>query len=135
MATRKTRDGLEPRHRKHCRKPRDDGKCCGASFRAQVFDARTGKPIKRTFPTRTAAKLWRADAQKALRDGDRASLVPSKRTIGQALDDVIAGMEGGTALDRSGRRYRPATIRSYKSASENYLKPVLGHLRLGEATR
>ena len=118
MAVRKSKDGIEVRHRKRCRSPREDGRCCGASFQAQAYDARGGKPVKRTFPTRTAAKLWRSDAQKALRDGDRATVISSSKTIGQALDELIAGMREGTVLDRSGRRYRPATIRSYAQASD-----------------
>jgi integrase len=135
MGTRKSKDGIEVRHRKRCRSPREDGRCCGATFQAQAYDARAGKPVKRTFQTRTAAKLWRSDAQKALRDGDRAEVIPSSRMIGRALDELIAGMRDGTVLDRSGRRYRPATIRSYRQASDGYLKPALGHLRLGECLR
>lgn len=49
------RDGIEVRHRKHCKRPQDNGKCCGASFQAQAFDKRTGKPVKRSFSTKTAA--------------------------------------------------------------------------------
>jgi hypothetical protein len=77
-----------------------------------VFDRRSRRRIRRTFPTITAARLWRADAQKALRDGDLAALTPSTRMIGEALDALIAGMRDGTVLDRSGRRYKPATVRS-----------------------
>ena len=44
-------------------------------------------------------------------------------------------MSDGTILDRSGRPYRPTTIRSYTEAINKYLAPKLGHLRLGEVRR
>ena len=127
--------GVDERHSKRCRS-RTGGRCsCTPTYQAHVFDRRSRRRIRKTFPTITAAKLWRADAQKALRDGDLAALTPSTRMIGEALDALIAGMRDGTVLDRSGRRYKPATVRSYRQASASYLKPMLGHLRLGEAVR
>jgi integrase len=71
----------------------------------------------------------------ALRQGDSASVNPTERTVRQALDELLDGMRAGTILDRSGRRYRPATIRSYREAIDKYLVPKLGHLRLGEVRR
>jgi integrase len=127
--------GIDPRHRRTCPGPRPDGKCCAASWQAHVYDARTGKRIRRTFATRTAAKLWRADAIAALRAGDLAAVTPTGRTVRDALDALTAGMADGTILDRSGRRYRPATIRGYRDDIAKHLAPKLGHLRLGEVRR
>ena len=137
MDRRKGTPGIETRHRKRCQKPRDDGKCCGASFQAQVFDQHTGKPIKRSFPTRTAARLWRDDARKALRDGDRGALAARRdgKTVHEALTALVAAMKTGEALDRSGRRYKPSTIRTYKGHADRVLTPKLGHLRLHEVRR
>ncbi len=70
--------GIEPRHRKKCSSPRADGRCCGASWRAHVFDARTDERIRKTFKTRTEAKLWRQDAVVALKNGEGAALRPGK---------------------------------------------------------
>jgi integrase len=127
--------GIDVRHRKSCAS-RTGGRCkCKPSYQAHVFDKRTGRRIRKTFPSLTAAKLWRQDALTALRHGNLAAVTPSKRTVAQALDDLVAGMEDGTILDRSGRRYRPATVRSYRQAGETYLKPSLGRLRLGEIER
>jgi hypothetical protein len=44
-------------------------------------------------------------------------------------------MKDGTVLDRSGRRYRPSTIRGYESAANRYVIPALGHLRGTEVRR
>jgi integrase len=128
-------EGIEVRHRKRCTRPRTDGKCCGASFQAQAFNARAGKPIKKSFPTITAAKQWRSDAQAAIRAGESRALTPTTTTVSDALDALLDGMQAGTVLDRSGRQYRPATVRSYREATEKYLKPTLGHYRLGEVRR
>ena len=38
-------------------------------------------------------------------------------------------------LDRSGRRYRPSTIRGYESACNRCVVPALGHLRVTEVRR
>lgn len=135
MSTAKSTPGIDVRHRKTCPGARADGRCCKPTFQAHVFDARSGKRIRRTFATRTAAKLWRQDAVTALRQGDSASVSPTGRTVRQALDELLAGMQDGTILDRSGRRYRPATVRSYREAIGKYLAPRLGHLRLGEVRR
>lgn len=127
--------GIEVRHRKRCTTPRDDGKCCGASFQAQAYDARAGRPVKRSFPSRAAARQWRHDAQHALRSGEVAAVKPSGRTVTDALDALVEGMRDGSVLDRSGRRYRPATARSYRQAADGYLIPALGRLRLSEVRR
>jgi integrase len=127
--------GIDVRHRQTCAS-RTGGRCkCKPTYQAHVFDKRTGRRIRKTFPSITAAKLWRQDAITALRHGDMAAVTPSKRTVAQALDVLVAGMEDGTILDRSGRRYRPATVRSYRQAGETYLKPSLGRLRLGAVKR
>ncbi len=127
--------GIEVRHRKTCPAARADGKCCQPTYQAHVFDARTGRRIRKTFPTKTAARLWRQDAIVALRQGDVAAVAPTGRTVRQALDGLIAGMQDGTVLDRSGRRYRPSTIRDYKSDADKHLVPAIGHLKLEEVRR
>lgn len=127
--------GINVRHRRTCPGSRNDGRCCQPSYRAEVYDQRVGRKIRATFSSKAAAKLWRQDAIVALRHGEIANVNPAGRTVGTALNQLIAGMHDGTVLDRSGRRYRPATIRSYQSAAQKYLKPALGRLRLGDVRR
>jgi integrase len=135
MANTKPTPGIDTRHRKACPGPRADGKCCTPTFQAYVYDKRNDRLIRHTEPTITGAKQWRRDAIHALEHGDAATLNPSKRTVAAALEALVAGMEDGSVLDRSGRCYRPATVRSYRQASETYIAPSLGHLRLGEVQR
>jgi hypothetical protein len=107
--------GIYIRHSRTCKTPRADGKCCDVSFRATVFDMESGKLIRRTFKTRTEAKRWRQDALVGVRAGRLSAVVTGGRTVENALEELVAGMADGTILDRSGRPYRPATIRSYRA--------------------
>jgi integrase len=129
-------EGIDVRHSKKCG-TRYGSECnCTPTYQANAYDKRTGRLIRRTFPTKTAAKRWRQEAIVALRHGQRTPLERGRgQTVRQALDALIAGMEDGTALDRSGRRYRPATIRSYRQAADRYLIPALGSQRLAEVPR
>ena len=111
---------------------RSDGKL---AYQAHVWDARTGKRIRKTFDNKTAAKNWRTDAMAALRAGGRAPSRPTGgRTVSEALTGLLEGMSDGTVLDRSGRRYRPSTIRGYEGATNRYVIPALGHLRVTEVS-
>lgn len=103
------------------------GRCtCTPTYRATAYDARTGRRVHKTFATRSAAKLWRQDAIVALRAGTLRAATPTTQTLAEALDALIAGMTDETILDRSGKSYKPATIRSYEQATRGYLKPRLG---------
>lgn len=105
----------------------------GKSYRASVWDPREGKLRRRTFTNAAEAKAWRVDALAALKAGTLAR--PSRTTIAEAADQLIAGMKAGTVIDRSGRRYKPATTRSYESAIEKHVKPRLGEHRMSELRR
>ena len=52
-----------------------------------------------------------------------------------AADELLAGMETGTILDRSGKPYKPPTCRSYRQALDAYILPEVGDLRLSAVTR
>ena len=127
--------GIEVRHARSCAS-RAGGNCnCQPTYQAHVFDAQSGRRIRRTFKTKSAAKLWRQDAVVALRRGELSAVTPTGRTVAIALGELVAGMRDGTILDRSGRPYRPATIRKYEGDADRYLVPALGHLRLSEVRR
>lgn len=136
MSAPQSKTGIDTRHRKVCATREGRGCDCKPTYQAHVYDAATGRRIRKSFPTRTAAKLWRQDALVALRHGEAERLLPPRgRTVGEGLDGLLAGMRDGTALDRSGRRYRPSTIRGYESSVERHLRDALGHLRLAEVRR
>jgi integrase len=125
--------GIEVRHRRTCA-ARSGGACtCEPSYRAVVFDRRTGRKIQRSFPTEAAARRWRDDARVDLRRGRLTGAPPiTVRAAGEAL---IAGMRRGSIRTRSGDRYKPKTIRGYDQALRRHIYPALGGAKLAELHR
>ena len=133
MSSRKATPGIDARHRKGCPGPRTDGRCCTPAYRAEVFDRRTGKRIRRTFDTRSAAKLWRQDAQVAVREG-RLRAAPGQR-LHEAARAWLDGARAGQVLNRSGDHYKPSAIRAYEQNLRLRVLPDLGDRRLSELRR
>ena len=104
--------GIRTRHARSCRSREGGGCNCTPSYQAQAYDPRTGRQVWRTFPTLSAAKLWRQDAQVALRRGTMRP--PTAKTIAEAAEILIAGAHDGTILDRGGKPYKPSTARGYE---------------------
>lgn len=132
----KTPPGIAPRHSKRCMSRQGQRCDCAPTWQAWVWDPRARAKIKTTRATKTEAKLWRQDALVAVRGGElRAGPAPGAGTVAAALDELVDGMRAGIVLDRSGRRYRPVTIRGYASDIRTTLTPALGHLRVAEVRR
>src|ERR1700733_2435618 len=113
--------GIRVRHSRNCAS-REDGRCtCKPTYQAQAYDTRTGRQVWRTFATLTAAKLWRQDAQVALRRGTMRP--PSAKTIAEAAEVLIKGAHDGTILDRAGKAYKPSTARGYEQLLLAYVIP------------
>jgi hypothetical protein len=116
--------GIDVRHRRTCPGARADGKCCKPIYQAHVFDARTGKRIRKTFPTKTAAKLWRQDATVAVRHGNLAEARP-KTSVREACDAWIADARAEIVRTRGGDPFKPGTIRAYSQALRLRVYPTL----------
>jgi integrase len=130
-------EGIVIRHRAACRLRNDGKRCsCTPSFRAQVADPATGERVKRTFAGEDAATQWRRDMLTAFANGTptRDETV-STMTVSAALDELVARIKDGRTLNRSGRPYRPATIRSYEHTADVYLRPMMGHMRVADVRR
>jgi integrase len=125
--------GIEVRHRTTCA-TRSGGKCnCKPAYQASVWSAREGKRLRKTFPTLSAARAWRAEAQTAIRRGTlRAPITTTVREAGEAL---VEGMRSGRIRTRSGDRYKPSAIRSYEAALRDRIFPELGGKRVGDVQR
>jgi integrase len=126
--------GIEARHSRACtEKKRDGAGCiCKPSYQANVWDAKAQRRMRKTFPTRSAARQWRHDAIAALRRGeisaDRGPL------LSRAVDGWLDDLRKGHIPNRSGDPYKPAAIRDYERNLRLRALPVLGHLRLREVT-
>lgn len=125
--------GIEERHARDCR-ARAGGRCdCRPSYRAQVFDKRTGRRIRRTFPTHAAAKTWRQDAIVAVRKG---TLSPGDgRTVEQVCDEWLGLAREGVVRNRSGDPYKPSAVRGYEQALRLRVHPRLGARRFADVRR
>lgn len=86
--------------------------------------------IRKTFPTLAAAKTWRAAAQRDLRR--RGALAKAGGTVRTLGEDLLTGMEDGSARNRSGRPYKPSVIRRYRGALNEHLLPQLGGIPLAD---
>ncbi|MCB0909983.1 MAG: site-specific integrase [Nocardioidaceae bacterium] len=103
------------------------------SFRASVWSARDEKLIRKTFPTLAAAKSWRRAALTELERGQLRP--PDPQTISEAAEEFLDGARKGSVRDRSGRGYKPSTIRGYERALNLRVLPALGSVRLTELRR
>jgi integrase len=122
--------GITPRHARRCT-AKNGGDCtCTPTWQASAYDARTGRKVRKTFSTKTAAKQWRQDAYTALRSGelsaDRGSI------LGVAAEQWLADVRAGYVTNRSGDPFKPSAIRAYEKNLRLRVLPVLGYLRLRE---
>ena len=102
----------------------------GVTYEASVFDRRTGRKHRKTFPTRAAARSWRAEALRAVERNTLAA--GNSRTLEQAAATFLAGIKEGSVRDRKEAVYKPGTCRTYESQLVRDVLPYLGRLRLHE---
>lgn len=125
--------GIRKRHSTTCAS-RSGGRCrCSGRWEAWVWLAREGKRVHKSFPTEVEAKTWRADASGAAKAGTLRP--PSKQTLREAADAWLEGAEAGTIRDRSGRAYKPSTLRGYRRSLEQRVLPTFGPYQLSELRR
>ncbi len=127
--------GIRVRHARSCRTHHDrEAKCsCAPTYEAWVFDVRSQQKIRKSFPTVSAAKGWRADATTQLRRGTLKA--PTRETLEQAANLFVEGIEAGTILARNGQPYKPSVRRIYATDLRRYVLPALGSLRLSDLRR
>lgn len=131
--------GIVKRHSRSCRST-DGGRCsCKPSYQAWVSQKVAGKhrKVKKTFSGEgafTAAKAWREDAGARKRTGVLRQ--PTKATLRQEAEDWLRGTRAGEIRLKSGRRYKPSTLRSYEHALTAYIAEAqIGYMRLTEIRR
>jgi hypothetical protein len=124
--------GIAVRHARGCPGERTDHRCCRVSFQAHVWDAKAERRLRKTFPTKSAARRWRQDAIVALRNGslsaDRGPLFVD------AVSAWLGGLRAGHITNRSGDPYKPAAIRDYERNLRLRAQPLFGDMRLADVT-
>ena len=127
----KKRTGIYRVHARQC--PGGGGCRCAPAYQAAVFSARDRKLIRKHFPSLKEAELWRGELRGAVDRGEARA--QTRKTVNQAAAALLAGMRDGTFVNRSGRTYKPSTIRRYELALRRHVLPAIGHLRLVDVDR
>jgi len=70
----------------------------------------------------------------AIYDEKRTTYAPTPETVREAGEALIVGMGDGSIRDRSGKVYKPSTIRSYAASLEKHIYPELGARKLSSIT-
>jgi hypothetical protein len=118
--------GICKLHSKRCRS-RDGRRCnCGAGWEASVYLPREGRKHRRTFAKESEAKAWRADAQSEANAGKLST--PTRLTCRDAAWLWLEGADQGSIRDRSGRAYKPSTVRGYRESLRLRVRPEFGAL-------
>jgi integrase len=120
--------GIRRRHSKGC--PGGDDCSCKAGWEAFVYLAREGRKVRKTFERKSEARAWRDEASTAARDGRLRA--PSTLTVEQAAWLWLEAAQEGVVRDRSGRTYKPATLRGYEQAWRLRLLAEFGAHRLSD---
>jgi hypothetical protein len=134
-APRASHTGITARHRNSCPAAEDAGAGCRCSptYRAQVYDMRTGRKLRKSFPSFAAARAWRSDAEVALRQGKITSALSPH--LSDAAAAWLDGALAGAIRNRSGDRYKPSVLRQYETTLRLRLLPEFGAVRLSELQR
>ena len=133
QAQRRRPEGITVRHGRG-RRASEGGRCqCRPAFQAQVFSPRDRRTIRKSFPTLSEARAWRADTKTALQRGTMRA--PTRTTLEEAAEDWLIAARAGIARTRSGDPYKPSALRSYEEALHTKVLPELGKLRLSAVDR
>ena len=121
----RTPQGLRPRHSGRCRLKQGGGKCdCDPPWEASVWSPTEKKKVRKTLPTKRQAVSWQ---RKHLALADSGHLrTPTRMTLAEAAYAWIEMARAGEILNRSGRRYKPSTLRTLESDFRLRLIPELG---------
>lgn len=116
--------GIEARHARSCALKAGGARCtCTPTWQASVGHG--SDRIRKTLPTKSAAKLWRQDALVAMRRGSLTEARP-KTTVEEASATWLEAARAGIVRTRSGDAFKPATLRRYEQALRLAVYPTLG---------
>jgi integrase len=122
--------GIEVRHSRDCRTQSGGGCNCKPTYRAEVWSKRDRRKIRKSFPTLAAAKGWRIDAMKAVRD--KRLRAASPHTLAEEAAEWIAGANEGRILNKRQQRYKRAAVANYERSLRIYVLPEIGDRRLAD---
>jgi hypothetical protein len=119
-----------PRHARRCR-ARAGGRCaCMPSYQAQVWSPRDQKTIRKPSQPLRRRRRGGRRARSHLRRGTLRALSPA--TLTEAAEERLEAAQVAVVRTRSGDRYKPSALRSYRQVLQAY---VLQAARPAEAER
>jgi integrase len=120
--------GITKRHSTGCAS-RSGRKCeCNAGYEAFVYSPRDARKIRKTLPTHSAARAWRAQAQRDVQVG--ALRAAGDQTLRQAHEAWNQGAREGAIRNRSGDAFKPSVLRGYEASMRLHVLPALGAHKL-----
>jgi integrase len=131
--TRRRAEGVTVRHARHCPTGVGGACSCRPAFQAQVFSPRDHRTIRKSFPTLSDARAWRAATQTQVRH--QTLRAPTRTTLREAAEQWLEAAKVGAVRTRSGEPYKPSALRSYEHALKQRVLPALGHLKLSAVGR
>ncbi len=124
MATKRRNPGIVERHTRACAS--NHGRRCNCDSRYEAWisikDGAGYTKVRRVFDRLSEAKAWRVDALAAQNRGRLP--VPSKITVGDELMAWLEAARAGAIRNRSGKAYKPSSLRSYERAIRNRILPA-----------
>ncbi len=126
--------GIETRHKQDCA-THAEGKCtCKPGYRGTVYvpSLKTNKRGPWTS-SKADARGWRIDAMAKVQQGVFAGA--SKISVREVGEQWFVGVLAGTIRKPGGGRYKPSTIRSYKSSFDLHVTQALGGMKLAALRR
>jgi integrase len=130
---RRTAVGVIYRHSRECTDRDLCGNRCNTShtpWEAWVYSKRDKKKIRQRFDSQAAARGWRIDALKAVKD--KKLRAPTSKTLRQEVDEWLSGARDGRILNRRKQRYKPSVLRLYDMALRKRVLDELGDRRLAD---
>lgn len=116
-------EGVRSRHSLRC-PSRHSGVCgCSPRWEAWVYSRRDKAKVRKTFSEHWEAKAWRHE-QLELASIDRLR-APSRLSLAEAGSLWVEMAQKGQIRNRSGRRYKPSTLRTIEADLRLHLVPSL----------
>lgn len=125
--------GITVRHSRRCANHLGRPCDCSPSYQGQVWSARDRKPLRKTFPTITAARRWRQAAAVDL--ARRKITAPADETLEVAAEKWLIAAKADIVRTRSGEAFKPSSLRGYEATLKLRILPELGKRRLSAITR
>jgi integrase len=120
-----TPEGVRPRHSERCASKRTGGACdCDPPWEASVWSTFDKRKIRKTLPTRQAAIKWRRKHYGLAESGQLRA--PTRMTLAETAYTWLAMARSGEIRNRSGRTYKPSTLRTIEGDFRLRLIPELG---------